>query len=104
MRGHMRRAEAGMDRTEDLRQQAVARHGHEDPRLAQEKHQKHARHAGQAAGGDQARARTSARACPAPGGGSKADGDRGIDVDLWIRDHARHHRRNYDVQQRAQGQ
>ena len=44
-----------MDGAEDFGQQAVAGHGHEDPRLAEKQHQQHAGHARQAADGDQGR-------------------------------------------------
>ena len=48
---------------EDAGQQAVAGHGHEDPRLAEEQHQQHAGHAGQTAGGRSARWPPSAGLC-----------------------------------------
>ena len=79
-----RGAEAGVDLGDDRRQQAVVRHGEEDPGLAQEHHQHHRAEAGDGAQLDDP---------GKPGHVDGVDGDRDRigNVELPVADDARHH-------------
>ena len=93
-----RRLEPGMDGREDpWRQEPVAGHRQQDPRLAQVADQQRAGHAGQDAQRDQAARERQAAAL-------QGRGERGVDVDLAIGDHSGQHDRDRDIQDRADRQ
>ena len=92
------RLEPRVDRGEEpLRQQAVAGHRQQDPRLAQVADQERAGHPRQDAERDQ-----SAREGQSLGVQRRRE--RCADVDLAVREHAGQHGRDRDVQHRADGQ
>ena len=90
-----------MDRAEHPRQEAVAGHRHEHPRLAEKKDQQHARHAGQTARGNQRRRAAEGVAVRGARLFREGVGNGGLDVDVRVGDHAGDHGGDGDIKDRG---